>query len=63
MYHDAVWVPTCKLQEKIISIYHDNMAAGHLGICKTKELICRDYNWKELIKMVEAYVKDCTCCI
>ena len=52
MYHEAVWVPTEDLQLKVILSYHNDLVARHPGICKTKELICRDYNWKGLVPMV-----------
>ena len=42
MYHDAVWVPSKELQLKVISSYHNKLAAGHPGFCKTKELIQKE---------------------
>lgn len=63
MYHNVIWMPTPNLPLKVILLYHNNMVAGHPRIRKTKELIRQDYNRKELVKMVEHYVKACTCCI
>ena len=63
MYHNTVWVPSKDLQLEVISSYYNGLVAGHPGICKTKELICRDYNWKGLVPMVKSYVKTCNDCI
>ena len=48
--------------KEILVIYHDSSIAGHPGIEKTKELICRNFFWEGMNKDIEKYVLSCNTC-
>ena len=60
-YKDKLVVPTKRRQE-IYEVFHDHMAAGHLGVAKTIAKIRRRYYWPKLKENVTAYVKGCLTC-
>lgn len=49
-------------QKKIIQQFHDSSMGGHQGIDKTVERIQRYYNWTNLKRSVEDYIKSCEIC-
>lgn len=51
------------LKLKILQSRHDHPTAGHQGIAKTLNLVCRDYKWPGLRDYVERYVSGCTTCL
>src|SRR5260221_6226505 len=42
--------------------HHDHPTAGHFGETKTMELICCNYHWPGLRRMVGDYIRSCTSC-
>src|SRR5258707_8719136 len=50
------------LQLHTIRDHHDHPTAGHFGETKTTELICRNYHWPGLRRMVGDYIRPCTTC-
>ena len=60
-YLDKLVVPESKRAE-IYEINHDHMAAGHLGVAKTKARIQRRYYWPKMAEDIAAYVKNCMKC-
>ena len=49
-------------QEKLLSKYHDEPTAGHLGIFKTYARISKLYYWPKLKADVARYVNKCKTC-
>src|SRR5258708_7336955 len=43
--------------------HHDHPTAGHFRETKTTELICRNYHWPGMRRMVGDYVRSCTSCM
>ena len=60
-YLDKLVVPDSKKAE-IYENNHDHMAAGHLGVAKTKARIQRRYYWPKMAEDIAAYVKNCLKC-
>src|SRR5258708_11568534 len=46
-----------------ISDHHDHPTAGHFGETKTTELICCNYHWPGMRRMVGDYIRLCTSCV
>src|SRR6266436_2753337 len=42
--------------------HHNHPTAGHFRETKTTELICRNYHWPGLRRMVGDYIRSCTSC-
>src|SRR5258708_514821 len=42
--------------------HHDHPTAGHFGETKTTELICHNYHWPGMRRMVGDYIRLCTSC-
>src|SRR5258708_4230455 len=42
--------------------HHNHPTAGHFGETKTMELICHNYHWPGLRRMVGDYIRSCTSC-
>ena len=61
LYHGLIYVPTERLQVKILQARHDSPTAGHYGIEKTLYLIQRDYWWPKMRNIVKRYVLSCIC--
>src|SRR6266850_4727836 len=57
-----VYVPTEKLQQKIIYYHHDMLIAGHGGQWKTIEKVTRNYWWGGVTRDVKCYVEGCDKC-
>lgn len=49
-------------QQDVMSIYHDSILGGHLGIRKTLEIIRRRYWWKGMKRDISAYIASCDIC-
>ena len=47
----------------ILQSRHDHPTAGHQGVAKTQDLVCRDFDWLGMNKYVKTYVKECTACL
>ena len=60
-YLDKLVVPDSKKAE-IYENNHDHMAAGHLGVAKTKARIQRRYYWPKMAEDIAVYVKNCLKC-
>ncbi len=61
LYNNLIYIPE-NLRLEILERYHENPAAGHLGIRKTEELITRNYWWPKLHEDVVSYIKSCEIC-
>ena len=62
-YKNRIWVPhNEEIRTEIIRQHHDIPQAGHGGIVKTTQLICRIYYWPELRKDIKRYVKNYDTC-
>ena len=46
----------------VLSIAHDSITGGHLGVSKTKERILSNFYWKGIGKDVKEYCKSCDIC-
>ena len=47
---------------KVLKDNHDHLMAGHLGIKRTFEKICRSYYWPGYYDTVRRYVSSCRLC-
>lgn len=56
-----VWVPA-SLTKKIISLFHDDIGAGHLGRSKTYKKLEDRVFWNSMAKDVGAYIRNCEAC-
>lgn len=52
---------TFQRKNKIMEYYHNNM--GHPGFEKTKELIQKFHNWKDMNKEIKMFVEKCIPCL
>ena len=50
------------MREKIMSLGHDNITAGHFGITKTQEKIKSKFFWPNMSKDIELHVRACPIC-
>ena len=58
-----VWIPSDPaLRLKIKEAKHDSKVAGHIGMDKTMEMVDRNFNWPEMTKDMEDYVRSCEDC-
>jgi hypothetical protein len=46
----------------LLQEFHDSPLAGHLGVHKTYENLCRTYFWPGMVKTVNNYVASCESC-
>ena len=51
-----------KYRQDIISLAHDSLMAGHLGVTKTYNKICEHFYWPKLKSHVSQYCKSCHIC-
>src|SRR5258707_7648558 len=47
---------------QVIRNYHNHPLAGHFGEARSSELICRNFHWPGLQRMVKDYVASCATC-
>src|SRR6266436_3524569 len=47
---------------QVIHNYHDHPLAGHFREARMSKLICRNFHWLGLRRMVKDYVASCTTC-
>lgn len=57
-----VWIPM-SLKNQIISLFHDNITAGHLGRNKTYHKLEDRVFWTGMAKDVGTYIKNCEACV
>ena len=60
-YGNLIYVPE-KLRLEILKRYHENPAAGHLGIRRTEELIMRNFWWPKMHQDITSFVNSCENC-
>ena len=58
---DQIVVP-CSLREKVISLAHENMMSGHLGVNKTFKKVSNYFYWPSMRREVKKYVNSCHEC-
>ena len=58
---NCLMVPT-SLRQQIIRNHHDVPMAGHVGIRRTLETICKSYYWRGMGQDVKIYVLSCPEC-
>lgn len=57
----VIVVPT-KLTRNLISIAHNEMPYGHLGVAATCWMLKRNFYWKNIINDVKGYIQQCAEC-
>ena len=50
------------LRRGVISLFHNHVAAGHVGITKTLQLILPYFWWPNMKTFVTEYIKGCATC-
>ena len=53
----------CHTVCKVLKIAHDVLAAGHLGMTKTKNRILRYFYWPNIYKDIIKYVRSYDVCV
>jgi hypothetical protein len=63
-YHGTalVVVENDDLRRGVISLFHDQITAGHPGISKTLQLLSRYYWWPNMKTFITEYIKGCATC-
>lgn len=61
LYNDLIYIPE-KLRLKVLTRYHEEPAAGHLGIRRTEEIISRNFWWPKMHKDVADFINSCEVC-
>ena len=61
-FRDLIVLPTEKLQLQIFQQRHCTPVAGHFGLAKTVELICRDFYWPRIRQTIRRFIKNCDVC-
>lgn len=56
-----LWIPT-NLRNQVICRAHDSPVASHGGICKTLELLRRNFYWPGMVRDVRKYIQNCEVC-
>jgi hypothetical protein len=57
-----LYVPTCDVQNRLLSEAHDAPLSGHLGRAKTHERLSRCFYWPGMYAMVHDYCRTCDKC-
>lgn len=61
---NRIWVgDNPDLQQKIITVLHDNAVGGHSGLPVTYSRIKKLFAWRGMKTAVKNYVSACTVCI
>ena len=62
-YNGKLYVPEeASVRAELLKRHHDNPLAGHFGVEKTTELMCRKYFWKSMKADIKEYVNTCDIC-
>jgi len=62
LFNNLIYVPM-NLRTRILESHHYSITAGHFGVCKTLDLINRNFWWPNLRNDVKKVIKFCdTCC-
>lgn len=56
-----LWIPF-HLRQQVLYRAHDSPISAHGGICKTLELIRRNFYWPGLVRDVRKYIQKCDVC-
>jgi len=60
LYRGKRYVPEGdELRLRLIQEHHDTALARHPGKVKTYDLLDREYDWKEMQRQVDQYVRNC----
>lgn len=63
LYRGKRYVPEGdQLRLQLIQEHQDTALAGHPGRAKTFHLLDREYNWKDMRKQLDQYVRKCHSC-
>jgi len=63
IFGGRIYVPAADtLQQRVISLFHDNPESGHFGALRTKELVSRDFYWPAMDSTIRKYVAACEVC-
>ncbi|CAG5126203.1 unnamed protein product [Candidula unifasciata] len=52
-----------KFREKAISLAHDSIFSGHMGVTKTKSRLLSSFFWPGYSKDIKSYVQSCDICL
>jgi predicted metal-dependent hydrolase len=62
-YKGKIWVGfNTTIQTKIIQAMHCSAPGGHFGIQATYQRVNKLFCWKELRKLVDSFVRQCSIC-
>ena len=62
-YNGKLYVPEeASVRAELLKRHHDDPLAGHFGVEKTTELMCRKYFWKSMKADIKEYVNTCDIC-
>ncbi|MBE6133033.1 MAG: hypothetical protein E7180_06615 [Erysipelotrichaceae bacterium] len=61
LFNNLIYVPQI-LRTRVLELHHDSVSAGHFGISKTIDLICRNFWWPKLSIDVKNFIKSCDIC-
>jgi hypothetical protein len=63
LFQGQCYIPKSQLlHRRILQLYHNSPAAGHLGQQNTAALLERDYYWPGMQFFISAYVHGCATC-
>ena len=63
LHHQGLPFVLEAIRTKFISWHHNDSSAGHFGIDKIRELVCRKYYWPSLRKDIKSWVRGCDVCL
>src|SRR5260370_14488447 len=62
-FQGCLYIPNQEiLSLQVIHNHHDHQVSGHFGEARTSELICCNFHWLGLQRMVKDYVASCAMC-
>lgn len=59
--NDPIVAPKCIIND-LLKIYHMSLYAAHPGQKKTKEMLEREFYWKNMRKYIQRFVESCPSC-
>ena len=59
--HRSIVAPT-QIRMRLLSLAHDSIFAGHLGISATKSSLMNHFTWPGISKDIHSFVKTCPIC-